>query len=769
MWFELSPAPGSDADDQQAFLKRARRAVEALGLASRPSVDTLGAWLKRVDGITLVASGSRRWLRLPDGADVNAARMLAAACDANASECERPGIVDRPLAWAHAIVPKSATLSRSARDELEDGSDARIDPPADGLVYITVRRQGVFETGRAKDWLGDEFNMSPDTSKLQEAGVGAARVGAAMPRGADATMWAVRAANAFDLGLTPGVSAHRSRPRLGGFLLATILVTVFMIALVASGDWWAMVAVMLAGVGWMMSLVRLVRARGADDLECRPRHWWWLVRMRRATSSDHKTRGAGDDHNANLKRRVHAYAYQRSTLPLPSATLAALCRPPVGEHARRSRATPVPVALRDADGPLLGYGADGTPARLVASRLWGGVMLMGRPGSGKSNSLHGLTAWDCSHLGFNGVMVVFESKGAGSIPILKRLCGRLNVVDVADPATPMISLTGDGDASQRAERFADLMRGALGDTQIGPASRLQLRDAVWLALRDWDETRLSNACMAAGVRRPDSWLRFAFVLLAGHGAGEARALARALTRTDADAGVHAALERLHGGVNATSGRPQVSDGELVKRLYAPMNKISILADVEALNTSRREVTWRQVIAHSSRLVVNLGASVDGHRLLGSDATNLVGALLFQGLRRQIEASCVSWQQSSRRMCVSVDELTSILGVDMSGGAGNRDALEWLRSRGREYGVELKCGTQYPEQLDPVTLQLVCGFDTFACYAMAPDRVADALGVDGQVVSGLGAHMLCARTVDADGGLLPAMTVRVPWFDGGRDA
>ena len=44
MWFELSPAPGSDADDQQAFLKRARRAVEALGLASRPSVDTLGAW-----------------------------------------------------------------------------------------------------------------------------------------------------------------------------------------------------------------------------------------------------------------------------------------------------------------------------------------------------------------------------------------------------------------------------------------------------------------------------------------------------------------------------------------------------------------------------------------------------------------------------------------------------------------------------------------------------------------------------------------------------
>ena len=157
-------------------------------------------------------------------------------------------------------------------------------------------------------------------------------------------------------------------------------------------------------------------------------------------------------------------------------------------------------------------------------------------------------------MGFNGVMVVFESKGAGSIPILKRLCGRLNVVDVADPATPMISLTGDGDASQRAERFADLMRGALGDTQIGPASRLQLRDAVWLALRDWDETRLSNACMAAGVRRPDSWLRFAFVLLAGHGAGEARALARALTRTDADAGVHAALERLHGGVNATSGR-----------------------------------------------------------------------------------------------------------------------------------------------------------------------------------------------------------------------
>ncbi|MFQ7494083.1 MAG: hypothetical protein ACLRL4_10900 [Bifidobacterium bifidum] len=83
-------------------------------------------------------------------------------------------------------------------------------------------------------------------------------------------------------------------------------------------------------------------------------------------------------------------------------------------------------------------------------------------------------------------------------------------------------------------------------------------------------------------------------------------------------------------------------------------------------------------------------------------------------------------------------------------------------------MELKCGTQYPEQLDPVTLQLVCGFDTFACYAMAPTgwRLRWVWTVRSCLAW---AHMLCARTVDADGGLLPAMTVRVPWFDGGRDA
>ena len=49
MWFEFSPAPRpDDGDDRDAYRRRAANAAARLGLASRPSIDTLAQAFRRI-------------------------------------------------------------------------------------------------------------------------------------------------------------------------------------------------------------------------------------------------------------------------------------------------------------------------------------------------------------------------------------------------------------------------------------------------------------------------------------------------------------------------------------------------------------------------------------------------------------------------------------------------------------------------------------------------------------------------------------------------
>jgi hypothetical protein len=779
-WYELIPVPTAavPTDDQASFLRRARRAAEALGLSSRPSLDSAGDLLRRADGVTLLAEGPRRYVALDPDASDDAAAMLARACDATAKPCERPAILDERLVWAHAVVPSLSTLGRTAQDDLETGDDVRLAPSDGSLVYVHVRRQGFMEVHRAKRWLADEFNMQPDTSKLVQAGTGVARVGCAAPDRGAALKGAERAANSLDLGLTPGVSKHISRPALG--LLCLSLVP--LIASIALTIWlqWPLL-VPFAVILFAFALVRYLRTPKSADLRQRPRHYWSLSdRMRKAKSDDLKTRSTGDEEGAGArKRRVHAYSYQRSTLPVPAATLAALARPAPAVEGSRTALTEAPESLLKAQGPRVGVDAGRRDVRLAANTLYGGVFLMGRMGGGKSNSMHGLERWAAEHDAPGDAMVVFESKGVDSVPLLRSLMGGLHVVDVNDPATPMIDLLGSGSPSERAERFASLMRGALGDGQIGPRSRMQLRDAVWLALDVLPLDSFAKSCAAAGASVPKSWVAFAMDILAGSGVAQARALAHAARMADDGPEVAQAVERLHGGVNESSGRPLVSDGQLISTLSAPMNKMSLLSQAPAIAApGRRSFAWRSMLkgsAHApARLVVNLGGTVGGaHESLPEDVKRLVGALLLQGLRQEIEAGCAGWQAQGRHMRLFADELTELLGSDAGTAGGNAEAFGWMHSKGRAYGAELTAGTQFPEQLDHVTLALVSGFDAKLCFAMrASDqaRVAgDMMGVEPERLQQLPLHVAAVRAVDGDFALLPAMFLAVPHFDGGDAA
>lgn len=761
-WFELTPAPDSGAVDQKEFLKRAQKAAGALGLSDRATINDPPRF---DEGLILVATRAARWVYVSDRR-VPGVRLFARACGADARECPEPPILSERLHWAHAIVPGDVVLSRSAQDdESGDHSEVRFDPPEGGLIALNVRRPGRWEDGRLTDWLADELNAQPDTSKLRKPGVGITRIMAAAPDSRDALDAVKSASAALDLGLT-GVGGHPSYPRFGLLALSVLVQCVLSAFAVLSGLWWLSVPcvppVVAAAVRWM-------RREPGEDVWQRPRHRWWSARRRRGRDADYKSRVGGDEPTVFRRKTLHAYAFQASSFPVPAGALTAAAMPPAGTQASSTPLTGHPAALDGASGPLVGRDRDGADVRLSANAAYGGVALLGEPGGGKSNSMHGMMAHAAGHRNPDDVLVAIESKGADSIGVLTRLMPGLRVVDVNDPATPMVDLLGGGDRRERADRFADLMQQALGLQQIGQQSRLQLRDATLLGLSMMDDAKLDAHCAAAGVKPPVSWVDAAGRLCGSAGMGQARALAHAACLLD-DHEVSQAVERLHGGMS-DKGAPKIPDGRLAERLYAPMNKLDLLASAPNLFApGRRMVSWRAMLGHGGCYAVNIGATARApHAALPEGVRRLMGALLFQGLRFEVERSCAGWQSRHCSLDLFVDELTDVTGSDGTTSGGNVAAMEWLREKGRAFGVRLVVGTQNPLQLDDRLQASFLGFMTVCSYVLrAPASariVSDALGVDERTVSGLSPHVLAVRTVGERLESLPVMVVSVPWFDG----
>lgn len=779
MWYELQPAPARDADGYQ---DRSLRAAAALQLSGRPSLFTPSdwlSWLRREDGIRIVASGDRRWVCTPDDGG-RAARLVGEACSATPVESARPNVLDGALKWSHVLVPSSVTLARTARDEQSDGDEVRLDVPDGMVVVVNARRPGWVESMRLSDWLGDEFNRQADTSKLRSEGLSACRVTAGAPSAHDSSRLAREAASALHIGFTGGLSSHPDMPGLLRRLLAVMLVPLSPLMVMAGLDWWLAPVALAVG---MLLFASTLRPRGVE--ERRARHWWGLARMRRARSSDLKTRAGGDDQNAtgrDRKTRVHAYAWQRSTLPVPAGALMALATPPSARRGLVSALTACPDALKDADGPLIGVDAEDRPVRLWDAASYGGVMLFGEPGGGKSNLMHGIIGHAARVHRTGDVLIAFESKGADSLPALRRLAGGVHVVDLNDPATPMIDLLGAGSPEERGGRFADLMRHALGDQQIGPQSRIQLRDAVMVALIVLASPDLARRCNAAGVERPVTWVECAARLLAARGVADARALGRACALCGGER-ARAAVERLHGPVSE-NGTPKVRDGELAAQLRAPMNKMDLLAQAPGLFAPDRRVISFDMMLRASegtpdaRLVVNLGPAErtdasGSHPACGDDTRQLVGALLFRGLRESVARTCPGWQDRGRHVRLFVDELSDVTGAGEGVAGGNRDIFEWFREKGRSFGVELTLGSQNPLQLDDRLLASVTGFQTVGSFVLrspvTAEPAARAVGVTPERLVSLPRFAIALRTVGGppDMATLPPMILHVPHFDGGE--
>ena len=205
-------------------------------------------------------------------------------------------------------MPGDVVLSRSAQDdESGDHSEVRFDPPEGGLIALNVRRPGRWEDGRLTDWLADELNAQPDTSKLRKPGVGITRIMAAAPDSRDALDAVKSASAALDLGLT-GVGGHPSYPRFGLLALSVLVQCVLSAFAVLSDLWWLSVPcvppVVAAAVRWM-------RREPGEDVWQRPRHRWWSARRRRGRDADYKSRVGGDEPTVFRRKTLHAYASKR--------------------------------------------------------------------------------------------------------------------------------------------------------------------------------------------------------------------------------------------------------------------------------------------------------------------------------------------------------------------------------------------------------------------------------------------------------------------------
>ena len=208
----------------------------------------------------------------------------------------------------------------------------------------------------------------------------------------------------------------------------------------------------------------------------------------------------------------------------------------------------------------------------------------------------------------------------------------------------------------------------------------------------------------------------------------------------------------------------------MQRLSAPMNKMDLLAQAPQVASARPQVSWRQALTHGARLAVNIGPSLDGS-MPPENVRRLVGALLFQALRDEIERTCVGWQERGRTVNLYIDELTDVAGSDADGrtGGGSR-SLEWFRERGRSYGVRLVYGTQNPGQMDEQLLASFFGFMTVCCLTLRSTGTAGPVAVEMNVgvdaIRSLAVHDMMVRTVDPDRQPLDPFVVSVPHFDAG---
>lgn len=446
-----------------------------------------------------------------------------------------------------------------------------------------------------------------------------------------------------------------------------------------------------------------------------------------------------------------------------------------------------------------------------------GVAIEGAAGKGKTQFQAAQFAYLLSKRATEGnnSLIFFDTKG-GTYQILEDWCRRMNVpvrvIHVADdpwrgaPRRRQNSdvidvLAFEGDADQRARFIADQMKQSLDEGDIRGQSLETLTKVFTAACAITDEMvdaareqafkegrsfiPLGNAITPVSIAgaflgEPDTHV--GELLYAQLGGKASKDMGKGLV-TDAVRG-YQALHSIYGPDSSPAARRQI--------LLAPRNKISLMQGAQwfwdtADHTSevgtarpgsgemgfmemtdpvneRSVLTWKDILTSGEVVIINSGTAPVSGSSMNYEATELVTSMIFYSMRAAIEKYATNWRDQGRKIRVMADELSMIA-------SSNAEMVEWLRDKGRSYGVELSFATQRHSQLPSSVKQSFLSFGTLLSFTQDDEEVAreiasnlagDGSQWEGKDIVNLPAYNVVVRTRTSK--RLPAFTAALTNFE-----
>lgn len=747
---------------------------------------------------------------------------------------DEPELPENVTAASHPVIPWTARLNkvgnmermRTDLSEIRKGIEAAM--PPDSYVSINLRRRGHYEYNRIRNWVASEHNNPEDEETLVRSGATCARVTAGARDREQADMMAKAIGGAVFSDMSD-MSSHPSRPRLG-LLAASGAITFLWCLLTVLSPWanpwiaafapltvsfalfiawaaialgtkadiapWAVPAALGAwawwGLGWLplpwlgmlaplpllaFAIVRYTRASLWDDVEQKPRRYWWLAPHRFASSADNEEEGSKDDD----KKKVNAYPTCRSTLLADPATVVALYTPVGDASAVEQMPHPVPALLAKG-GVYLGDDQTGRRGYLDPTQLFCGITIFGEAGSGKTNLIHGIIQWadmnrahtESSYWGWDTRIISFDMKDSNGVRLMHKWRRRNGL----DRQWKEHGMNGDLDhaimlATPNSKgRLPDLLgmsegRGAK-DTAVAIAAGMQYSFEPGAIMADsldrltsaftmgvaatryelaldregagMDDVRrihqrmralepqYPGAVQATPQQSPVGWASVA--LCAGDGGiGAARAFGETLRGLAVQHPGSRDLDEARKAAENMYGRPKarIADRALMDACRSASTKVGQLLPCEYLfDPKRATLTWRHILSTRGdwHFVLAPYTSVDretGERhteSLPGKTDRIIGAWLMYRLWNEVTATCQGWREKGKHTMIVCDELSLLANADPK-------ILAQVREQGRSFGAIPVFATQFPQQLviegDETLLNSVMGYSTFISYNTAnPD-------------------------------------------------
>ncbi len=364
---------------------------------------------------------------------------------------------------------------------------------------------------------------------------------------------------------------------------------------------------------------------------------------------------------------------------------------------------PSPVAIRkleSQDGAILGFDVENVPFILPFADRYRGLFADGDPGTGKTTSIIWLWASDLLAR-FKGLKSasIFLCTKSEDVERVEKLTKKLHRVlkekdgkglgniyrriDVfsTDPTKPRIEFIDRKNPDRAAIITTEALRYSYGPGAIAEASTKAIVAVFRLAYRVTED-------MGYGTNP----FRIAYWLMGGSPNQNYRQkIINSLDSVkDSTPGLSEALDEF-------SVYTEKSKRDTQLDFSAPMSKISQLMGVDGLwdiNPNRSSISWRDILTNSKAVILNFEGGVED----GSPDRigKILSSIAIYSLWEEIKVTCSGWQAKRRFVNLYSDEVSDLVGQ----GSETAEVVDYLRARGRAYGVRVAFATQWIFQLPP---------------------------------------------------------------------